>query len=139
MPLPETGVMALTVAVVLLTNNLALGVGVGVLLAMVLFARRVAHVTQVDRVVEGDLARYTVRGPLFFGSSNDLVDRFSVADDPDEAVVDLTHAQVWDASTVAALDAIEQRYVDHGRRVRFEGLDQRSSDFHARLTGRLGD
>jgi SulP family sulfate permease len=138
MPLPETAVMVLTVAVVLLTNNLALGVGVGVLLAMVLFARRVAHVTQVDRVVAGDVARYTVRGPLFFGSSNDLVDRFSVAEDPQEAVVDLTHAQVWDASTVAALDAIEQRYADHGRRVRFEGLDERSTDFHARLTGRLG-
>ncbi|GAA4742497.1 SulP family inorganic anion transporter [Amnibacterium soli] len=138
MPVPETAVMVLTVAVVLLTNNLALGVGVGVLLAMVLFARRVAHVTQVDRVVAGDIARYTVRGPLFFGSSNDLVDRFAVAEDPEEAVVDLTHAQVWDASTVAALDAIEQRYADHGRRVRFEGLDERSTDFHARLTGRLG-
>ena len=62
-----------------------------------------------------------------------------VADDPREAVVDLTHAQVWDASTVAALDAIEQRYADSGRRVRFEGLDARSTDFHARLTGRLGE
>jgi sulfate permease, SulP family len=138
MPIPETAVMVLTVAVVLLTNNLAFGVGVGVLLAMVLFARRVAHVTQVDRRVEGDVARYAVRGPLFFGSSNDLIDRFSYAEDPPESVVDLTHAQVWDASTVAALDAIEQRYADHGRSVRFEGLDERSSAFHARLTGRLG-
>jgi SulP family sulfate permease len=139
MPLPETGVMVVTVAVVLATNNLALGVGVGVLLAMVLFARRVAHVTQLDRRVEGDVVRYTVRGPLFFGSSNDLVDRFSYDEDPPEALVDLTHAQVWDASTVAALDAIGQRFADHGVRVRFEGLDERSSAFHARLTGRLGD
>ena len=139
MPVPETAVMVVTVAVVLVTNNLAIGVGVGVLLAMVLFARRVAHVTQVDRRVEDGVARYAVRGPLFFGSSNDLIDRFSYAEDPEESVVDLTHAQVWDASTVAALDAIEQRYADHGRRVRFVGLDERSTAFHARLTGRLGD
>jgi SulP family sulfate permease len=138
MPIPETAVMVITVVVVLATNNLALGVGVGVLLAMVLFARRVAHVTQVERVVTGGIARYDVRGPLFFGSSNDLIDRFAYADDPEEAVVDLTHAQVWDASTVAVLDAIEQRYAEHGRRVTFEGLDERSAAFHARLTGRLG-
>jgi SulP family sulfate permease len=138
MPLPETAVLSATVAVVLVTNNLAVGVGVGVLLAMVLFARRVARVTRVDRRVEGDVVRYAVRGPLFFGSSNDLIDRFAYADDPPEAVVDLTDAQVWDASTVAVLDAIEQRYADHGRRVRFEGLDERSTAFHARLTGRLG-
>jgi SulP family sulfate permease len=138
MPLPETAVMVATVAVVLVTNNLAVGVGAGVLLAMVLFARRVAHVTQVDRRVEGDVVRYAVRGPLFFGSSNDLIDRFSYADDPVEAVVDLSQAQVWDASTVAVLDAIEQRYTDHGGHVRFVGLDERSTAFHARLTGRLG-
>jgi SulP family sulfate permease len=138
MPLPETAVMVVTVVVVLVTNNLAVGVGVGVLLAMVLFARRVAHVTQVDRRVEGGTVHYAVRGPLFFGSSNDLADRFLVGEDPEEVVVDLTHAQVWDASTVAALDAIEQRYAEHGRRARFVGLDERSAAFHARLTGRLG-
>ncbi|WP_233551251.1 SulP family inorganic anion transporter [Amnibacterium setariae] len=138
MPLPETAVLVVTVAVVLVTGNLAVGVGVGVLLAMVLFARRVAHVTTVDRRVVDGVARYDVRGPLFFGSSNDLIDRFAYADDPAETVVDLTHAQVWDASTVAALDAVEQRYADHGRAVRFEGLDERSTAFHARLTGRLG-
>lgn len=139
MPLPETAVMALTVGVVIATNNLAIGVGVGVLLAMVLFARRVAHVTRVEREVDGGVARYAVHGPLFFGSSNDLVDRFRYAEDPQHTVVDLTHAQVWDASTVAALDAIEQRYADHGRQVRFEGLDDRSTAFHSRLSGRLGE
>ena len=43
MPIPETLVMALTVATTVATGNLALGVAAGVLLAMVLFARRVAQ------------------------------------------------------------------------------------------------
>ena len=45
MPLSETCVMVVTVAVVVITHNLAIGVAAGTVLAIVLFARRVAHVT----------------------------------------------------------------------------------------------
>jgi SulP family sulfate permease len=140
MPVPETLVMVATIVVVVATGNLALGVLVGVVLAMVLFARRVAHVIRVDRVVSGDgaSARYTVHGPLFFGSSNDLVERFSYATDPPSVVVDFGAAQIWDASTVAALDSVENKYGQHGVTVTFEGLDGRSSALHSRLSGRLG-
>jgi SulP family sulfate permease len=140
MPLPETIVMGVTVAVVVVSNNLALGVIVGVVLAMVLFARRVAHVVQVNRVMDPDgrSVRYEVRGPLFFGSSNDLVEHFSYASDPAEITVDLTHAQIWDASTVASLDSIVAKYEGLGGTVTFEGLDERSTAFHGRLSGRLG-
>lgn len=139
MPIPETSVMAATVVVTVVTGNLAVGVLVGVLLAMVLFARRVAHVVRVDRTlsVDGSAVRYDVHGPLFFGSSNDLVERFSYAADPAEVTVDLTHSQIWDASTVAALDSIETNYLAHGATVSFEGLDERSTNFHQRLSGRL--
>jgi SulP family sulfate permease len=108
---------------------------------MVLFARRVAHVIRVDRTVsdDGTSVRYDVVGPLFFGSSNDLVERFSYADDPPTVAVDLSQAQVWDASTVAALDAVETKFREHGVQVEVQGLDERSSLFHARLSGRLGD
>jgi SulP family sulfate permease len=140
MPVPETLVMVATIVVVVATGNLALGVLVGVVLAMVLFARRVAHVIRVDRVVadDGASARYTVHGPLFFGSSNDLVERFSYATDPPSIVVDFGAAQIWDASTVAALDSVENKYGQHGVTVTFEGLDGRSSALHSRLSGRLG-
>lgn len=139
MPIPETLVMLTTVGVTVMTGNLALGIVAGVLLAMVLFARRVAHVIRVERApsTDGSLVRYSVYGPLFFGSSNDLVDRFSYAADPKNVVVDLTHSQVWDASTVAALDSIETKYREYGRSISFIGLDERSLAFHSRLTGRL--
>ncbi|PPF77358.1 sodium-independent anion transporter [Subtercola sp. Z020] len=140
MPVPETLVMVVTVVVVVATGNLAYGVLVGVVLAMVLFARRVAHVIAVSRTVadEGDAAHYEVTGPLFFGSSNDLVDRFSYADDPALVTIDLSRAQIWDASTVAALDSIENKYREHGVSVEIAGLDERSTVFHQRLTGRFG-
>ncbi len=140
MPVPETLVMLTTVVVVVATGNLATGVGVGVLLALVLFARRIAHVVVVERTLDpgGAVARYRVRGPLFFASSNDLVDQFSYADDPPRVIVDLTDSHVWDASSVAALDAVETRYAAHGASVELTGLNDHSRVFHGRLTGSLG-
>jgi SulP family sulfate permease len=139
MPLPETIVMLTTVAVVVATGNLAIGVIAGVVLAMVLFARRVAHVIRVTRVVAADEAsvRYTVTGPLFFGSSNDLIEQFSYATDPAHVDIDFSRSQIWDASTVAVLDSVETKYRARDVRVTFEGLDARSTALHGRLTGRL--
>jgi len=140
MPWSETLVMVLTVAVTVWTGNLAIGVLVGVILAMMLFARRIAHVIHAERRLsdDGEQVNYTVRGPLFFGSSNDLFEHFNYGHDPKAVTIDLTHAQIWDASSVAALDAIEYRYQRHGAKVTFIGLDNRSSDFRERLSGNLG-
>jgi SulP family sulfate permease len=85
-----------------------------------------------------ETVRYDVVGPLFFGSSNDLVEHFSYGDDPATVVVDLSRAQVWDASSVAALDSVDEKFRAHGVSATFVGLDDRSQAFHGRLTGRLG-
>jgi SulP family sulfate permease len=140
MPVSETILMLVTVAVTVATGNLALGVIVGVILAILLFARRMAHVIRAERILsaDGTQVRYDVHGPLFFGSSNDLVERFSYAADPASVTIDLTHSQIWDASSVAALDSIAAKYGDRAAAVTFIGLDKRSAKFHQRLTGRFG-
>ncbi|WP_082812695.1 SulP family inorganic anion transporter [Cellulomonas timonensis] len=138
MPLSETAVMVTTVAAVVATHNLAIGVIAGVLVATVLFARRVAHLTQVTRRATDEGCEYVVTGALFFASSNDLVYQFDYAGDPDRVVIDLSGAQVWDASTVATLDAITTKYAARGKQVAITGLDAPSADRHRRLTGNLG-
>ncbi|MFI8594029.1 SulP family inorganic anion transporter [Microbacterium sp. NPDC078428] len=143
MPLSETLVMVVTVGITVWTHNLAIGVGVGVIAAMILFARRVAHFTTVTREIT-DLdgqptARYTVDGELFFASSNDLTTQFEYTHDPDRVVVDLTRSHVWDASTVAALDAIHTKYEHLGKTVTFTGMNDATARFHGRLTGGLGN
>ncbi|MHC5558584.1 SulP family inorganic anion transporter [Kocuria sp. U4B] len=141
MPVAETLVMASTVAVTVWTHNLALGVVVGVLVAMVAFARRVAHLVSVDRTVEQrdgkDTAVYTVHGELFFASSNDLYTMFDYANDPQQVVIDLTGSHLWDASTVAALDSVTGKYARYGKDVRIVGLNQPSRRMRARLSGTL--
>jgi SulP family sulfate permease len=143
MPLGETIVMVLTVAVVVVTHNLAIGVVLGVVAAMIVFARRVAHLATVERTLatddEGqDQARYTVRGALFFASSNDLTTLFEYAEDPDDIVIDLSGSHVWDASTVATLDAITTKYDRHGKHAVIEGMNDASRDMHSRLAGNFG-
>ncbi|MFF2298937.1 SulP family inorganic anion transporter [Arthrobacter sp. efr-133-R2A-120] len=145
LPKSETGVMLVTVAVVVATHNLAIGVGAGVLTAMVLFARRVAHFATVERSeleLNGrTVASYTVDGELFFASSNDLYTQFDYAKDSsegiDHVVIDLHASHIWDASTVAVLDSVTEKYRRHGREVELIGLNAASVRMRERLAGKL--
>jgi SulP family sulfate permease len=137
MPKSETIVMVSTVAVTVATHNLAIGVVVGVLVAMVLFARRVAHLVNVDSVLDpdGSTKIYTVSGQLFFASSNDLVFQFDYANDPSTVVIDLSDAHIWDASTVASLDAITTKYEARGTTVTITGMNNDTHQRHTTLAG----
>jgi SulP family sulfate permease len=145
MPKSETAVMLITVGVVVATHNLAIGVGVGVLAAMAMFARRVAHFVTVERAVldiNGEnVATYTVDGELFFASSNDLYTQFEYALDAEphisRVVVDLHASHLWDASTIAVLDAVTEKYRRHGREVELIGLNSASIQMRERLAGKL--
>ncbi|MGM1017171.1 MAG: SulP family inorganic anion transporter [Actinomycetota bacterium] len=142
MPKSETAVMLITVVITVWTHNLAIGVGVGVLAAMVMFARRVAHFVSVTRRIDKEAqvptVRYTVDGELFFASSNDLTTLFEYSHDPDRVIIDMSRSHVWDASTVAALDAIVTKYEQRGKRVILEGMNDATTLLHGRLTGGLG-
>ncbi|MFK0253735.1 SulP family inorganic anion transporter [Streptomyces sp. NPDC090445] len=139
MPAGEITVMVITVACVVTTHNLAIGVVVGSVAAMVVFAKRVARLAEVTAVVDpdGTTVVYRVTGELFFASSNDLVGRFDYAADPDRVVIDLSAAHIWDASSVAALDAIEYTYAQRGKTVEITGLNGPSADLHGKLSGEL--
>ncbi|WP_289019149.1 SulP family inorganic anion transporter [uncultured Ornithinimicrobium sp.] len=147
MPHSENLVMLLTVVVTVVTHNLAYGVIVGVNAAIILFARRVAHFASVDQVVETDVdgdgepdvRTYKVSGELFFATSNDLVYQFDYAGDPHKVVIDLSDSHIWDASTVAALDAVQTKYERLGKEVEIVGLNWSSAARHEQLTGQLGE
>ena len=145
MPVSETIVMAVTIIATLATSNLAIGVVLGVVTAMIMFARRVAHIVSIEKVsdIDGDgdgeidTRTYRVHGQLFWASSNDLVYRFDYTDSARHITIDLTEAEIWDASTVATFDAITQKFQDRGKTVSIIGLDGPSQDRLNRLSGRL--
>ncbi|MEU2085717.1 SulP family inorganic anion transporter [Streptomyces albus] len=139
MPAGEIAVMLVTVACVVATHNLAIGVVAGTVTAMVIFAKRVAHLAEVTSVTspDGSTVVHRVTGELFFASSNDLVGRFDYAATPDKVVIDMSAAHIWDASSVAALDAVETKYAERGKTVEITGLNDPSADLHGKLSGTL--
>ncbi|MGI8780228.1 MAG: SulP family inorganic anion transporter [Solirubrobacteraceae bacterium] len=139
MPKGETLIMTVTITGTVATHNLAVGVGVGVLTAMVVFARRVAHLVDVDRVLDpdGTTSIYSVTGELFFASDQEFIDAFDYAADPPNVIIDMSRAHVWDVSAVAALDAIETHYRRHDITVEITGLNPHSEDLHSTLSGQL--
>ncbi|MGC0274038.1 SulP family inorganic anion transporter [Pseudactinotalea sp. Z1739] len=139
MPKSETAVMVTTVVITVATGNLAYGVLAGVVVAAVMFVNRVAHLTHVvelDRPDENTRV-YGVVGELLWASSNDLIYQFDYTGDPANVVIDLSRSHIWDASTVATLDAITQKYRDKGKSVTITGLNEASAARHTRLAGYL--
>ena len=134
--------MVVTVVVIVATDNLAIGVVVGVLVAMVLFARRVAHLSPSTATVRPT----TTVAPRGLRGHRRAVLRLQQRPRPPSSTTPATPtassstsaaAHVWDASTVAALDAITTKYERHGKTVEIVGLNEASSARHGRLTGRL--
>ena len=56
----------------------------------------------------------------------------------ERVVIDLSTAHVWDASSVAVLDAIEHKYATRGKTVEITGLTDVTGHYHQRLAGQLG-
>ncbi len=140
MPWTETLVMVVTVAVVVATHNLALGVIVGVVVSMVLFARRAAAQADVTSVLdpEGGTRVYSVNGEVFFASTGELVNRFDYTEQGlEKVVVDMSNAHVWDSSAVAALDQVTEHFRRHDVKVEITGLNGPSATLHKELSGTL--
>ena len=139
MPRTETIVMLSTVAITVLTHNLAYGVGAGVALSAVFFVRHVSHVVNVTSVVDPDNVErlYDVSGELFFASTNDLIHSFDYdAVEVKRVEIDLSNARVWDTSAVVALDAVVEKFAQRGISAELVGLNEHSERLHRSTTGR---
>ena len=143
-PAPSSAVMLATVAVVVFTHDLAIGVLVGVLLSGIFFANKVRGMFEVERTRRPHSAVYKVTGQIFFAS----VDRFVQALGPESAyedasthvVVDVSGAHFWDISAIGALDKVVDRMRRNGRHVRVVGLNKASADLFDKfaLEDRMG-
>ena len=140
LPLVETAVMFGTVAIVVVTHNLAYGVFAGVLLSAIFFVRQVAWVVRVTSVVDPDNVErlYAVTGELFFASTNDLVHQFHYDQVKVKRVeIDLSEARIWDTSAVVALDAVVAKFAERGIEAHLVGLNRHAHELHSNATGKV--
>ena len=118
MPPSETTVMVVTVAVIVATHNLAYRRRRRRARRDLFFARRVAHFTEVIAVADPDAGHTaSTRSPASCSSPPATTSSTSstTPTTPTDVVIDLSAAHIWDASTVAALDAIETKYASTAR------------------------
>jgi SulP family sulfate permease len=121
--------MLSTVAVVVATSNLALGVLVGVLLSGIFFAWKIGQLFGVASTISDDGRRrvYTVRGQVFFASADQFIAAFDFDEALDEVVIDVSHAHFWDLSAVAALDKVVLRFRRDATAVEIVGMNEASA------------
>lgn len=122
-------VMLATVIVVVATDNLAIGVVVGVLLSGIFFAWKISQIFRIESVLadDGRMRAYSVHGQVFFASAEKLIDAFDYREALERVVIDVTHAHFWDISAVSALDKVVLKFRREGAKVELVGMNDASS------------
>ncbi|WP_112312958.1 SulP family inorganic anion transporter [Pseudogemmobacter bohemicus] len=138
-PRSSSVVMLATVAAVIWTHNLAIGVGVGVLLSGLFFAAKIAQLFRVTVSNDGDTRSYRIEGQLFYGSVEDFSGAFDYHNVPQRVLIDVTDAHIWDISSVQALDAVVMKLRAAGATVEVSGMNAASATIVDRLSARERD
>ncbi|MFC7393552.1 SulP family inorganic anion transporter [Scopulibacillus cellulosilyticus] len=125
-PLSEAMIMILTVAVVVYTKNLAIGVVLGVALCAIVFGWKMAHI-KISSKTEGNKKTYILSGQMFFGTSSRFISEFDYEQDPDDIEIDFTHSHIWDHSSVTAIAKVVKKYKGNHKKVTLIGLNEEST------------
>lgn len=128
-PKSSSMVMLATVAVVVYSHNLALGVFVGVLLSALFFANKIGQLLAIETAVsaDGQCRVYTVTGQVFFTSAEPFVQSFAFNETLPKVLIDLTHAHFWDITAVSSLDKVVLKLRRQGKTVEVIGLNEASA------------
>ena len=120
-------VMLSVVAIVLATHNLALGVLVGVMLSALFLVNKLESEVKVQSELEGNKRIYVVKGQIFFSSSDKFYQFFDFNESIQSVEIDLTHAHIWDITSVNMLANIVAKFESKNIHVEVIGLNQASS------------
>ncbi len=126
-PLSTNVVMLSTVAVVLATHNLALGVLIGVLLSALFFVSKISRLMRIEQTLNADGGLgYQVVGQVFFASAESFAEAFEYSAVVETVVIDVSRAHFWDLTAVAALDGVVLKYQRLGATVNVVGMNEAS-------------
>jgi SulP family sulfate permease len=113
----------ITVTVVTVFTNLAVSVGLGIILSALVFAwNKGTNVTARTREEACGSKVYLLDGPLFFASIKNFQDIFTINEDPDDVIIDFINSHVHDHSAIAAIDAITAKYLANGKTIHLRHL-----------------
>lgn len=127
-PKSSSIVMVSTVVVTVATHNLALGVGVVVLLSVLFFAYKISKILYVGSHMSEDglSRRYQVVGQVFFASADRFIGSFDLKEAVETVHIDVSRAHFWDITAVGALDKVILKFRREGTEVDIIGLNKAS-------------
>lgn len=128
-PRADAVVMIATVAIVVYTDNLAIGVVVGVILSALFF---VASISRVKITEHGGI--YTIEGPLFFASTQHFVQTIEKTT-AKTITIDLSSSHLWDESSVGAIVKVVSKLEEQGKSVSVIGMNPASELLYQKLLG----
>jgi sulfate permease, SulP family len=120
-------IMIAVVLVVLFTHNLALGVLVGVLLSALFLIQQLENSIQVTQTLKDGVRRYQIQGQVFFSSAERFLKIFDFNDSVQQVEIDLTHAHIWDVTSVGMLNKVLAQFKQQNIEVKLIGLNEASS------------
>ncbi|GGF27827.1 SulP family inorganic anion transporter [Hymenobacter cavernae] len=123
MPLTDVVVMVLVTLITAISQNLALAVLIGVVISALAFAwENAVRIRARKYVDEQGIKHYEIFGPLFFGSVAAFNEKFDLASDPQEIIVDFRESRVADLSAIEALNKLTERYHKSGKKLHLRHL-----------------
>jgi SulP family sulfate permease len=125
-PRNDAFVMVVTVAIVVATSDLAIGVISGVILSALIFGWRSAKIKAHETIDPNGTKVYRISGQLFFGTMVHFTDLFDYRNDPQTIIVDFSLSHVWDHSAVTAIAKTVLKYRQLGKMVTIVGLNEES-------------
>ena len=133
-PLQSNMVMLSVVMIVLATHNLALGVFVGVLLSALFFINKLESTVHVQSELHNHTRRYLVSGQIFFSSSEKFFQFFDFNEHIQKVEIELSHAHIWDMTSVQMLNAVVEKFEAQGVVVEVLGLNEASTTLIDRIS-----
>ncbi|MGH4052189.1 MAG: SulP family inorganic anion transporter [Clostridium sp.] len=123
-PKLDTVVMLVTVATVIYTHNLAIGVFVGVVLSCMFFVSNIAKI-KIEYTIDKENSEsvYKVHGQLFFASAKYFVNAFKYDKNKKIVNIDFSNSHIWDHSAVNAIDKVVLKYHKMGIKVFIVGAN----------------
>lgn len=124
-PLVDVIVMVIVAGVTVIFHNLAVAVLVGVIVSALSFAWQNAKLIRTKFFIDdNNVKHYELSGPLFFGSVKSFQDRFNVADDPKEVIIDFRESRIIDHSAIEAVNKLTERYAKQDKVVHLVHLSE---------------
>ncbi|QJD95323.1 SulP family inorganic anion transporter [Mucilaginibacter robiniae] len=125
MPKQDVFVGILVAIITIWLHNLALAVLIGVIISALVFAWESAKRIRARKYVDAaGIKHYEIFGPLFFGSVTAFTEKFDVATDPTEVIIDFKESRVADMSAIAALNKLTERYQQAGKTLHLKHLSE---------------